>query len=71
MSVVDADIRLYSVQQLATLWGCGRTFVYSEIKAGRLPVVGLGDGEPGTRTKMRVRATAALEWIERKAAASQ
>ncbi|HJQ00121.1 MAG TPA: helix-turn-helix domain-containing protein [Jatrophihabitans sp.] len=66
MTVTDADIRLYSVPQLATLWGCSRRFVYLEIQAGRIPTVDISNGE--SRSKMRVRAADALAWIERRTA---
>ena len=56
----DETVRLYTVAQLAKLWGVGLTYIYDEIREGRLPVVQLGRGD---RNKIRVKATDAAAWI--------
>lgn len=56
----DDAVRLYSVAELAKLWGVGQTYVYDEIRAGRLPIVQLGRGD---RNKARVTAADAAKWI--------
>lgn len=59
----DAGVRMYSVTQLAELFGVGKTFIYDEITAGRLPTVHLGNGD---RNKLRIRARDAEAWIEQR-----
>lgn len=59
----DSAVRMYSVTQLADLWGIGKTFIYDEIAEGRLPTVQLGNGD---RNKLRIRARDAEAWIEQR-----
>lgn len=59
----DEAVRLYTVAELAALWSVGKTFVYDEIAAGRLPSVDLGRGDRGKR---RIKASDAAAWIERR-----
>lgn len=56
----DEAVRLYSVAELAKLWGVGETYIYDEIRAKRLPIVQLGRGD---RNKARIRATDAKAWV--------
>lgn len=60
MNVVDESIRLYPVADLARLWSVSREYVYEEIRAGRLPVVEMGNGD---RSKARVSSVDAARWI--------
>ncbi|MFJ3957730.1 helix-turn-helix domain-containing protein [Arthrobacter sp. NPDC090010] len=55
--------RLFTVEEAAVELGVGKNYVYSAIKAGELPVVELGTG---TRSKIRVRATALELFIEQR-----
>lgn len=62
MSDTDTNpARLYTVAELAALWGVGKTYIYDEIKAGRLPTVQLGRGD---RNKLRIASRDVVEWIE-------
>jgi excisionase family DNA binding protein len=56
----DELLRLYTVAQLARLWGVSAEYVYAEIRAKRLPAVQLGNGD---RDKLRVSARDAAAWI--------
>lgn len=57
-----AAVRCYSVEELAELWTCGKTFIYEEIRAGRLPTIQFGRGD---RNKLRINASDAAAWVER------
>lgn len=61
-SVIDVPAtRLYTVQEAAAELCVSRSYVYAAIEKGEIPVVELGTG---TRSKIRVRATAIAEFIE-------
>jgi|GEM_PF-7021665 len=53
--------RLYTVQEAAVELGVGKSYVYSAIEKGEIPVVELGTAK---RSKIRVRATAIAAFIE-------
>lgn len=59
--ITESDVRLYSVKQLAEMWGVSPRFVYREIEGKRLPIVQLSNGD---RDKTRVRAADAAAWVE-------
>lgn len=61
MNVGDEELRLYSVPQLAELWGLSESYIYDEIREKRLPVLRLGRGD---RNKMRVSAKDAKAWLQ-------
>ena len=62
MTAVQAAVRCYSVLELAGLWGCGKTFIYDEINAGRLPTIQFGRGD---RNKIRIAESDAAAWLDR------
>lgn len=62
LTCADTSVRAYSVAELAALWSCGKTFIYDEIRAGRLRTIAFGRGDRG---KVRVAATAAAHWLDR------
>lgn len=37
-----ADLQLINVDQLCTLWGVKKSWVYDQVEAGRLPALRLG-----------------------------
>lgn len=37
-----ADLRLINVDQLCTLWGVKKSWVYDQVETGRLPAIRLG-----------------------------
>lgn len=62
-----AAVRCYTVAELADLWGCGKTFVYDEVAAGRLPTIQFGRGD---RNKLRINEADAAAWVDRHRALS-
>lgn len=58
---VDVAERLYSVSQLAALWGVSKQYVYEEITEGRLSKLNLGNGD---RDKIRVAASEVARWVD-------
>lgn len=54
-------LRLYTVAAVAKLVSVGPSYVYDEIKAGRLKKVQLGNGE---RRKDRIRGSDLASWID-------
>ena len=50
--MIDSDIELFSVAEVAEILGVCRDFVYDEIKRGRLIATNLA--RPGVKRKLRV-----------------
>lgn len=54
--------QLWTIPQVADLWGCSENTVYRRIAKGLLRVIDIGDG----RAKTRVPASALIEYEDRK-----
>lgn len=60
---MTSSARLYTVKELAALFGASPRYVYRLIEAGELPTVQLGRGG-GERNKLRVSHRDVEVWIE-------